>query len=74
MKKTPNFKGYNPLFSAKNDAASTLADAHEGFELGWEALEDEGGAGAPASGAMKGANVWPDERAAPEFRGNVLRY
>jgi hypothetical protein len=56
MKKTPNFKGYNPLFSAKNDAASTLADAHEGFELGWEAL------------------VWPDERAAPEFRRNVLRY
>jgi isopenicillin N synthase-like dioxygenase len=74
MKKTPNFKGYNPLFSAKNDSTSMLSDAHEGFEFGWEALDDMSLDGAPASGPMKGANVWPEEKTSPGFREDMLRY
>ncbi len=47
---------------------------HEGFEFGWEALDD-----APdvldarhvKEGSMAGANVWPD---VPEFRRSLLQY
>ena len=47
---------------------------HEGFEFGWEALNDAPGVldtHRPNDGAMAGANVWPD---VPGFRDALLRY
>ena len=47
---------------------------HEGFEFGWEALDDAPGsldACRTNDGSMAGANVWPD---VPEFRKSLLRY
>ena len=70
-KKTPNFKGYNPIQSSRNDPQGD-GDMHEGFEFGWEPLEMKGYAGEQADGVMAGANVWPKE---PEgFREAVLKY
>lgn len=72
-KKTPNFKGYNAVLSSKNDPAGA-GDMHEGFEFGWEALDDAPGALDACrmnDGSMTGANVWPD---VPGFRKSLLRY
>ena len=75
MKSTPNFKGYNGLYSATNDSKTGVPDAHEGFEFGWEAPS-----GAPEDenrkhdGAMAGANVWPPKDAALGFREAALQY
>ena len=47
---------------------------HEGFEFGWEVLNDSPGlldAKRLNDGAMAGANVWPD---VPGFREALLRY
>jgi len=47
---------------------------HEGFEFGWEALDDAPGAydaRRSNDGSMAGANVWPD---VPGFRESALRY
>jgi isopenicillin N synthase-like dioxygenase len=44
---------------------------HEGFEFGWEALNDALDAHRSNDGAMAGANVWPD---VPGFRDALLRY
>src|SRR5258707_6631392 len=57
--KTSNFKGYNAVLSSNNNPDGA-GDMHEGFEFGWEVLDD-----APGSldayhlndGAMAGANV-----------------
>jgi isopenicillin N synthase-like dioxygenase len=68
--KTPNFKGYNAVLSSKNDP-NGAADMHEGFEFGWEALNDALNAHRSDGGAMAGANVWPD---VPGFRDALLRY
>ena len=52
-------------------------DMHEGFEFGWEALDDAPGSLAVnhsndgAKPALGGANVWPD---VPGFREALLRY
>ncbi|TFY63812.1 hypothetical protein EVJ58_g3026 [Rhodofomes roseus] len=71
-KKTPNFKGYNPVRSSRNDPLSD-GDMHEGFEFGWEALEADDYDGRQAKdGAMAGANVWPREPA--RFREAALAY
>ncbi|KZT69604.1 Clavaminate synthase-like protein [Daedalea quercina L-15889] len=70
-KNTPNFKGYNPVKSSRNDPLSD-GDMHEGFEFGWEELEANGYQGAEKDGAMAGANVWPREPAG--FRDAALAY
>ncbi|TFK48795.1 Clavaminate synthase-like protein [Heliocybe sulcata] len=74
MRKTPNFKGYNPLFSSNNDP-NGLKDMHEGFEFGWEEMapqeRDEKRA---EDGVMAGSNVWPPKEDAPAFREAVLSY
>ena len=49
-------------------------DMHEGFEFGWEVLNDSPGlldAKRLNDGAMAGANVWPN---VPGFREALLRY
>ncbi|KAG5654315.1 hypothetical protein H0H81_004734 [Sphagnurus paluster] len=38
-KKTPNFKGYSPLLSGNNNPENA-GDMQEGFEFGWEPLDD----------------------------------
>jgi hypothetical protein len=71
-KKTPNFKGYSPLLSANNDPYGA-GDMQEGFEFGWEALDQTSGARLE-DGVMAGSNVWPSEVDVPGFRDAVLRY
>ena len=72
IRKTPNFKGYNPILSSNNDPGNG-GDLHEGFEFGWEELnaraDDEKRTN---DGAMAGANVWPSD--VPGFRESVLAY
>lgn len=72
-KKTPNFKGYNAVLDSNIDPAGA-GDMHEGFEFGWEALDEAPGAldsRRMNDGSMSGANVWPD---VPGFRKSLLRY
>jgi isopenicillin N synthase-like dioxygenase len=71
MRKTPNFKGYSPLFSGNNDPEND-GDLQEGFEFGWEALHSGHTYGSKPTGVMAGDNVWPPEL--PEFREAVLEY
>ncbi|KAH9925071.1 hypothetical protein B0H21DRAFT_826664 [Amylocystis lapponica] len=72
IRKSANFKGYNPVLSSNNDPASA-GDLHEGFEFGWEQLlptpHDDKHA---HDGPMAGANVWPSD--VPGFRDAVLAY
>jgi hypothetical protein len=71
--KTPNFKGYNAVLTSNNDP-NGAGDMHEGFEFGWERLDDVPGtldAHHAKDGAMAGANVWPG---VPGFRESLLRY
>jgi len=71
--KTQNFKGYNAVLSSNNDPNGS-GDMHEGFEFGWEALDDTPGAydtRRSNDGSMAGANLWPD---VPGFRESALRY
>lgn len=72
IRKTANFKGYNPLKSSNTDPNND-GDMHEGFEFGWEEIAptayDEKRAN---DGAMAGANVWPNDL--PDFRENLLTY
>ncbi|KAL0577117.1 hypothetical protein V5O48_004870 [Marasmius crinis-equi] len=71
-KKTPNFKGYSPLLSGNNDP-NGKGDLQEGFEFGWEALDDKGGGNArQEDGVLAGANVWPPEL--PAFRVRKLLF
>ncbi|KAF6755855.1 2OG-Fe(II) oxygenase [Ephemerocybe angulata] len=73
-KKQPNFKGYSPLLSGNNDPYGA-GDLQEGFEFGWEALDDQKGVQDESiSGAMTGANVWPSEAAVTGFRNAALTY
>ncbi|KAI9066009.1 Clavaminate synthase-like protein [Trametes sanguinea] len=73
IRKTANFKGYNPVLSSNNDPLNR-GDLHEGFEFGWEELQsreyDE--KRAHDDGVMAGANVWPSEPA--DFREATLGY
>ncbi|KAF9450550.1 Clavaminate synthase-like protein, partial [Macrolepiota fuliginosa MF-IS2] len=71
-KKTPNFKGYSPLLSGNNNPYGA-GDMQEGFEFGWEALEDASKA-RREDGVMAGANVWPSESDVPGFRSAALQY
>ncbi|OSC98036.1 Clavaminate synthase-like protein [Trametes coccinea BRFM310] len=72
IRKTSNFKGYNPVLSSNNDPLNR-GDLHEGFEFGWEELQaracDEKRAN---DGVMAGANVWPTD--VPGFRESTLGY
>ncbi|KAF5360834.1 hypothetical protein D9756_004969 [Leucocoprinus leucothites] len=80
--KSPNFKGYTPLFGENTDA-SGLGDLHEGFDLGWEPkpLPSEQGDFSQSTmvtvrddGVMTGGNVWPDSNTLPGFKEAVLAY
>ena len=71
--KTPNFKGYNAVLSGNHDPAGN-GDMHEGFQFGWEELDDAPGALDACrmnDGFLAGANVWPD---VPGFRKSLLHY
>ncbi|KAG8773306.1 hypothetical protein FRC16_005421, partial [Serendipita sp. 398] len=59
-----NFKGYNAFLSENTDPEGR-GDLNEGFNFGWEALEDEDGkvtenAWNHTDGPMSGMNVWPN--------------
>ncbi|CCM03724.1 uncharacterized protein FIBRA_05870 [Fibroporia radiculosa] len=59
MRKSPNFKGYNPVLSSNNDPVNN-GDMHEGFEFGWEELQaKESDEKRANDGVMAGVNVWP---------------
>jgi hypothetical protein len=73
MTGTSSLRGYNPLFSAQNDAKSKLKDAHEGFEFGYEDLEAHNSSPDPSAHSGK-ANIWPDSAISPGFREAVLTY
>jgi isopenicillin N synthase-like dioxygenase len=50
-----------------------MGDMHEGYEVGWEELNQKReDTKRTNDGAMKGANVWPDEL--PVFREATLGY
>ncbi|KAH9015706.1 2OG-Fe-II oxygenase [Lactarius hengduanensis] len=69
----PRDEWYNAVLSSNNDPAGT-GDMHEGFEFGWEALDDNPGtldASRMNDGSMAGANVWPH---VPGFRKSLLSY
>jgi isopenicillin N synthase-like dioxygenase len=71
--KTSNFKGYNAVLSSNNNP-NGAGDMHEGFEFGWEVIDDAPGSLAANhlnDGSMAGANVWPD---VPGFREALLQY
>ncbi|KAF5319913.1 hypothetical protein D9611_011057 [Ephemerocybe angulata] len=72
-KKQPNFKGYCPLLSGNNDPYGA-GDLQEGFQFGWEALDNKGVQDESISGAMTGANVWPSEATVTGFRNAALTY
>ncbi|KAG9037048.1 hypothetical protein FRB95_006901 [Tulasnella sp. JGI-2019a] len=71
----PNFKGYTALLSENTDPENR-GDLHEGFDIGWEALNGAPSSSAPvgenATGAMQGNNVWPPDL--PGFKEPVLEY
>ncbi|KAG8811880.1 hypothetical protein FRC19_003514 [Serendipita sp. 401] len=59
-----NFKGYNAFLSENTDPEGR-GDLNEGFNFGWETLEDEDGkvtenAWNHTDGPMSGMNVWPN--------------
>ena len=73
--KSANYKGYTAILGENTDS-SGLGDLHEGFDLGWEALESgttPGVESAPRNdGVMAGGNVWPDGLSG--FKETVLDY
>jgi isopenicillin N synthase-like dioxygenase len=79
IRKSANFKGYNALLSGNTDPEGR-GDLHEGYNVGWEALEGhEGETKANAwydqNAAMGGANVWPEGgEDMKEFRRAMLEY
>lgn len=66
--KSSNFKGYTALLG-ENTNPENRGDLHEGFDIGWEALD---GSSRTDDGAMTGENVWPE--GLPGFRETVLEY
>ncbi|TFK70556.1 Clavaminate synthase-like protein [Pluteus cervinus] len=72
-RKSPNFMGYSPLLSGNNDPEGG-GDLQEGFEFGWEELEQSSisDESKKEAGAMAGSNVWPTQ--VPGFREAVLQY
>jgi hypothetical protein len=68
---------------SSNNDPDGAGDMHEGFEFGWETLDESyatsasvfkpGALDSPYTndGSMAGANVWPD---VPDFRVSLLRY
>ncbi|KAI0088603.1 2OG-Fe-II oxygenase [Irpex rosettiformis] len=68
--KSDNFKGYTALLG-ENTNPENRGDLHEGFDIGWEALD---GSVRSDDGAMTGENVWPHSKDLPGFREEVLEY
>ncbi|OBZ71478.1 hypothetical protein A0H81_08490 [Grifola frondosa] len=72
IRKTSNFKGFNPILSSNNDPGND-GDFHEGFEFGWEEFNAKDHDDKRANDdVMAGANVWPADL--PNFREPVLKY
>lgn len=69
--KSPNFKGYSALLSGNNDP-NNHGDYQEGFEFGWEPLDNTRPHDESENGIMAGANVWPSSL--PAFREAALKY
>ncbi|KAF7296302.1 Fe2OG dioxygenase domain-containing protein [Mycena chlorophos] len=75
-KKSPNFKGYSPILSGNNDP-NGAGDLQEGFEFGYELVEERVGehaehADSELDGVMSAPNVWPASM--PDFRVAALEY
>ncbi|KAI0060382.1 Clavaminate synthase-like protein [Artomyces pyxidatus] len=68
-----NFKGYTALLGENADP-DNRGDLHEGFDLGWEKLEDGSSRSGEEDGAMAGSNVWPSEVLVPGFRKAAMEY
>lgn len=79
IRKSANFKGYNALLSGNEDPESR-GDLHEGFNIGWEALEGhesqtKANAWYGQNETMGGTNVWPEGgESMKEFRSAMLEY
>jgi len=79
IRKSSSFKGYNALMSGNEDPEGR-GDLHEGFNIGWEALEGHNSqakvtAWYDRSITMGGANVWPEGgEDMKEFRSAMLEY
>ena len=59
------------MLSGNNDPDGA-GDLQEGFEFGWEPLEQT--EVVQESGVMAGANVWPAQSEVKEFREHALKY
>lgn len=69
--KSSSFKGYTALLGENTDL-NGKGDLHEGFDCGWEELDQNGTTSTGREdGAMSGSNVWPE---IPGFRETVLAY
>lgn len=79
IRKSTSFKGYNALLSGNTDPEGR-GDLHEGFNIGWEALEGhesqtKANAWYDQNSTMGGANVWPEGgEDMKEFRVAMLEY
>ena len=79
LHKSTSFKGYNALLSENTDPEGR-GDLHEGFNIGWEALEGHESQAKEntwydQSTSMGGANVWPEGgEDMTEFRRAMLEY
>ena len=79
IRKSASFKGYNALLSENTDPDGR-GDLHEGFNIGWEALEGhesqmKTNARYDQDSTMGGANVWPEGgEDMKEFRKAMLEY
>lgn len=70
---TPTFRGYSPLLSGNNNPENA-GDLQEGFEFGWEALDEQevDKERILRTSVMDDTNQWPSEL--PNFRNKVLNY
>ena len=79
IRKSTSFKGYNALLSENTDPEGR-GDLHEGFNIGWEALEGHESQAKDniqhdENATMRGANVWPEGgEDMKEFRRAMLEY
>ncbi|TRM62097.1 hypothetical protein BD626DRAFT_631280 [Schizophyllum amplum] len=71
-KKQVNFMGYSPLLSGNNDPSNS-GDLQEGFEFGYEALENSTASELGNTIIGGGKNVWPTD-GLPQFRESALKY
>lgn len=68
---TPNLMGYSARSGADNARRIRREDSH----ISWEELVDDKGArGEDVDGPMSGANIWPPNSEAPNFREAILKF